>query len=87
MFIVIFNMPAGKGIESPAYSTDPDLTHVNNERRRKMNLRKTWTMYASAALVLLVWTAGPAVAAEKPNILVIWGTMSAGPTSALTTTA
>ena len=38
-----------------------------------MNLRKTWAMYALAALVLLVWTVGPAVAAEQPNLLVIWG--------------
>jgi arylsulfatase len=30
-------------------------------------------MFAVAALVLLMWTAGPALAAKKPNILVIWG--------------
>jgi arylsulfatase len=43
------------------------------ERRRKMHLRKSWIMFAFAALVLLAWTVGPAVAAKKPNILVIWG--------------
>jgi arylsulfatase len=30
-------------------------------------------MFAVVALVLLVWTVGPALAAKKPNILVIWG--------------
>jgi arylsulfatase len=30
-------------------------------------------MFAFSALVLMVWAVGPAVAAEKPNILVIWG--------------
>jgi arylsulfatase A-like enzyme len=43
------------------------------ERRRKMQLRKSWLMFAFVALVLLVWTVGPALAAGKPNILVIWG--------------
>jgi arylsulfatase len=30
-------------------------------------------MFAFAAVVLLAWTVGPALAAKKPNILVIWG--------------
>ena len=38
-----------------------------------MNVRKSWTVFVFAALVLLVWTVGPAVAAKKPNIVVIWG--------------
>ena len=38
-----------------------------------MNVRKSWTVFVFAALVLLVWTLGPAMAAKKPNILVIWG--------------
>lgn len=38
-----------------------------------MHIRKSWLMFAFVALVLLVWTVGPALAAGKPNILVIWG--------------
>ncbi|UCB49750.1 MAG: sulfatase-like hydrolase/transferase, partial [Deltaproteobacteria bacterium] len=38
-----------------------------------MHLRKSWIMFAFAALVLLTWAVGPAAAAKKPNILVIWG--------------
>lgn len=38
-----------------------------------MNVRKSWIVFGLAALVLLVWTVGPAMAAKKPNILVIWG--------------
>jgi arylsulfatase len=50
-----------------------NLTNVKKRKEKKMNLRKEWKMFAFAALVLLVWTVGPAVAAKKPNILVIWG--------------
>ncbi|MBT8365742.1 MAG: hypothetical protein KJP23_13685, partial [Deltaproteobacteria bacterium] len=38
-----------------------------------MNPRKSRLIFSFAALVLLAWTVGPAMAAEKPNILVIWG--------------
>ena len=46
-----------------------------------MKPKKSWIIFAFAALVLLVWTVAPAVAANpstgsgqgKPNILVIWG--------------
>ena len=38
-----------------------------------MNYRKSWLMFTFITLALLVWTVGPAMAADKPNILVIWG--------------
>ena len=38
-----------------------------------MKPKKSWIMFAFAALALLVWTVVPAVAAKKPNIVVIWG--------------
>ena len=48
-----------------------------------MNTGKSWIAFTFAALVLLVWTVGPTMAAEKPNILFIhvdqmhWQAMSA----------
>ena len=38
-----------------------------------MDLKKSWKTFAFAALLLLIWAAGPAVAAKKPNILMIMG--------------
>ena len=38
-----------------------------------MNSKKSWILFVITAMILFGWSLGPAVAAEKPNILVIWG--------------
>jgi arylsulfatase len=42
-------------------------------KEKKMKPRKFWLIVVFTALALAVWSVGPALAAKKPNIVVIWG--------------